>query len=387
MPSNASVKVLLLLTIVSMVGNLYFWMPFTRNSEETTDYAPKSYVISSVEDKIDSIRGFRKRPSYVSKGHVCTSEQMKSQLAKARNMTRSEWSGWSGCSDTQFAKLYADMTKDVASKEDPIVIVNIGANKGYTVADKYAFWVPQSGINPRSMHSLIKKEYPSFSRACGACKECLFDGPSSLDIKREHLDLLKVFAVEPSITNVNLLRKVKDWIGSDSFNVVHAAGLDYTGTVTFPVTELGYEKGFVGQNPGKGKTTIEIPSITVDDFVKENNLRIIDILSIDTEGFDPLVLEGAHEVISNQKAKTIFFEYHMVGYWRRNAETSYKLEETVNFLDFHGYDCYIEGQDEVLRMTGCWDPVFEFRMWSNILCVLRSDRSVNQIAMSLAKRI
>lgn len=33
---------------------------------------------------------------------------------------------------------------------------------------------------------------------------------------------------------------------------------------------------------------------------------------------------------------------------------------------------YFDGKPELTRLTGCWDPSYEFRGWSNVVCVLRS---------------
>lgn len=353
----------------------------------TYSCAPCSQVgdMSSLEIAIPSIKGFSKRPSLVSKGHICTPEQLKKQSELARHLSRTHtWHIWSGCSKTDFLQLYAQEVASLASKENPMVLINIGANKGYSIVDKYAYWVQESGVNPRSLHKFIQKAFPSLKRSCDTCGECNFKGPESLDIKRENLDKLKVFAVEPSPGNIELLDKVKEWLNTDFFTVIQAAGLNEAGTVQFPNTTMGDTLGYL-EKPSQSSVTV--PTITVQDLAKENNLDTIDMLFIDTEGFDPLVLEGSKSLIAKQKIKIIIFEYHSVNYWAKNNPQSYSLEETSDFFDFFGYDCYIEGTNEMLRLTGCWINLFEFRTWSNILCVLRSEIVANEIAMSISKHL
>jgi hypothetical protein len=54
-----------------------------------------------------------------------------------------------------------------------------------------------------------------------------------------------------------------------------------------------------------------------------------------------------------------------------------KVEDVVNKLDGYGYDCFfLQKYNTVIRITGCWDPRYEFHEWSNVMCVLR-----NEVAM------
>jgi hypothetical protein len=46
----------------------------------------------------------------------------------------------------------------------------------------------------------------------------------------------------------------------------------------------------------------------------------------------------------------------------------------VQELDGFGYDCFFEGQSRLWRITGdCWDSLYEFHKWSNVMCLLRTD--------------
>ena len=53
---------------------------------------------------------------------------------------------------------------------------------------------------------------------------------------------------------------------------------------------------------------IEVEQIKLSDYVKNNNIIVIDFLKIDTEGYEFDVLTGAEDVLS--KVKIIFFEHH-----------------------------------------------------------------------------
>jgi FkbM family methyltransferase len=54
----------------------------------------------------------------------------------------------------------------------------------------------------------------------------------------------------------------------------------------------------------------EIEITTIDDFVREHDIKQIDFLKIDTEGHELAVLKGAKEALSNGIIKMIQFEFN-----------------------------------------------------------------------------
>jgi hypothetical protein len=54
-----------------------------------------------------------------------------------------------------------------------------------------------------------------------------------------------------------------------------------------------------------------------------------------------------------------------------------QLKDVVSLLDSFGFDCYLLQQKLALRITGCWDPAFEFHYWSNVMCVLREEEAMS----------
>ena len=106
------------------------------------------------------------------------------------------------------------------------------------------------------------------------------------------------------------------------------------------------------------------------------------------------------------------FEYHFMDIWK-----TVQLEDVVHVLDLHDFDCYFQGNARLWPITGkssvatvscsflrgyyfsccniripllssysnfslfkyiyivgsCWDARYEFKFWSNVLCVLRGD--------------
>lgn len=113
-----------------------------------------------------------------------------------------------------------------------------------------------------------------------------------------------------------------------------------------------------------------------------NTRLLIDILVIDTEGFDGEVLRGAGDTITKGKVRCIMFTYNSLCPWG-----SMKLRTVLNALEgTHikskprkgiytetDFVCYIQGTKHLWRLTGCWDHLYEFHQSSNIICVQRGD--------------
>ena len=72
-----------------------------------------------------------------------------------------------------------------------------------------------------------------------------------------------------------------------------------------------YKKKFFLINLFKGKIIkdrLEISILKLDDFIIKNNISSIDLLKIDTEGFELDVLKGVNNNL--KKTKAVYFEHH-----------------------------------------------------------------------------
>ena len=106
----------------------------------------------------------------------------------------------------------------------------------------------------------------------------------------------------------------------------------------------------------------------------------VDVLSIDTEGNDPLVLQGARRTLAD-KVGYVEFEYHRVGAW---ATT--KLSSVIQDLDGLGFVCYWIGVGKLWRITGCFHPSYDVPHWSNIGCVKASHVEWYEVMERIFKR-
>jgi len=95
----------------------------------------------------------------------------------------------------------------------------------------------------------------------------------------------------------------------------------------------GSEVSSIYDYPHKGESNwIDCPVKKGDSYVSEKSIKTIDYLKIDTEGNEPLVLEGLYENLKNGNIRVIQFEYGRV-----NIITKYLLRDFYQFFSDLGY--------------------------------------------------
>ncbi|KAG2428334.1 hypothetical protein HXX76_010481 [Chlamydomonas incerta] len=245
---------------------------------------------------------------------------------------------------------------------------------------------------------MAHKYYVSDAEGCGVCRDCE-QGPQGEQQRAavaaaagRPLASVDVHCFEPSWWHQRALKAARDQVyGSPGaprsttdkgaagggtavrFNVLPYAVSNATGVTQFPAnctSELcNLEAGSL-----EGETWVDVNVTTVDDYVRRNGIDKIDILKIDTEGFDPTVLAGAYNTLLRHKAEVLSFEYHH--YWTRSGGT---LPMCLDYLEQLGYSCYFDGP-KLHRLTGCWDPGFEIKDWSNVVCAVRGSPMEGRLA-------
>ena len=106
-------------------------------------------------------------------------------------------------------------------------------------------------------------------------------------------------------------------------------------------------------------------------------LRRIHWLSIDAEGWDPLILEGARELLRTQRVDLLEFEYHSKGLWAAALPAGERrdLKSALTQLHEFGYSCLWQGDKGGLAEASgsSWCDEYEIRSHSNLVCSWRED--------------
>mmetsp|Transcript_69118 Transcript_69118/g.114907 ORF Transcript_69118/g.114907 Transcript_69118/m.114907 type:complete len:336 (-) Transcript_69118:180-1187(-) len=259
------------------------------------------------------------------------------------------------------------------------VLVDAGANKGYTIARFMALW---SGERLRSIwHDEIRK----YARAqhsghlawnsCGSCFDCRAREPKAVGIPSQ------AHALELAPSNRALLRYLVNATNlTENVHVHDLAASNASLHMAFPHTAqlIGYEGNTVSSNSMAVRLR-PVNATSIDNFMESERLFEVYQLTIDTEGHDAKVLEGAHEALRQRKITVLQFEFG--GKWPR-TET---LAKTVESLGAFGYECFLLARFSPIPISGvCWLDGFGTYSWRNVLCAYK-DQHLNVLYTAGAK--
>lgn len=145
-----------------------------------------------------------------------------------------------------------------------------------------------------------------------------------------HSKCKAVFAIEPLPNNMNILNKNISMNGVSNIHPIQAAASYYDGYINLNYTnDMAYKDG--------GKSSIKVRTIKIDSL----NLKALEILKIDVEGFEMDVLYGSIDTIKKFRPQ-IILETHSKEL-KRNS---------LNFLKALGYSLSHEGREISLNNNG-----------------------------------
>ena len=278
--------------------------------------------------------------------------------------------------------------------EAPAVIFVAGANKGFGIISllnrfgdrrmKPLAW--QVALRRYKERRARQALTPASASSCGVCGACREPQPPIARLLASHLEL---HAFELTQANAAWLIHARKAFGLDrkahSLVVTRAAVSNASGELLVPVSGAASVVGEESISPlgislgtshaasraeaqSRGPEKIErVRAIALDDYARNARVQHIDFLSIDTEGFDALVLEGAAGLLERGAVTVVEFEYHFTAYWNASQAESRSLEGVVRSLGRWGYTCFFQGNARladgcVAAITGsCWRAAYEVR--------------------------
>ena len=268
-----------------------------------------------------------------------------------------------------------------ASAGGDLVMLNVGANKGFNLAE----WMQRyttADISHRQWHHLMMKraEPPCALQCCGVCLIC-----HRKRMTQAASATLRMHAFELQPSNERLLRQMVRMTGAPvevhAQAVSNASGIVYTRDSGSP----GYESVSAMRQP-RGRA-LPRNVTTVDLFLAARGIPRVGLVSIDTEGWDAFVMRGMERSLRARAIDAVEFEYTRA--WKPHLG-EHALKDHLAWLDSVGYTCFWQGNRGALAQAngGCWKDEYHERIshrWSNLVCTARDDllevfRSVNQNA-------
>ena len=111
----------------------------------------------------------------------------------------------------------------------------------------------------------------------------------------------------------------------------HANVFDYTNSLLPFSNNLRMD--IWGENDVKEIGQIECDFFTIDDFMKNNNIPVVDFMKIDVQGAEYKVFEGARKALSEKRIKAIQMEVNITDLYEGQKSMGYY----VNLLEGYGY--------------------------------------------------
>jgi FkbM family methyltransferase len=280
---------------------------------------------------------------------------------------------WSACYAKDYIEKFYLADLNIPYRQNKLFF-DIGANKGYTIASWLSMWKPNLGINPKSLHVYLSQALGITD--CGACSDCNEEIAFN-ESRNDYLNTtLEIHAFEPIESTCQALLRVDTRFNISKLYIHQVAISNTSGITNMTKCYAGGELCglmYAGSN-GPNEGSFQVKTITLDDFVEQNKIKQqIDLLKIDTEGADPLVLQGAKKLLSQQQIRMLIFENQGVGAWGENS-----LLQVIESLNTNGFTCYMLGKTGIARLTNCWSPIFDVRKWSNVLCVHRREERLRR---------
>ena len=120
-----------------------------------------------------------------------------------------------------------------------------------------------------------------------------------------------IYAFEPSDKTFALLQRTAE-LNSNIIPVKKGLSSTTESIPLFVNDHSSISDSFMDKEADAGFERIsEIEVISIDDFVRENNLPRVDFIKADIEGFERHMLEGAQETLRNFAPKLALCTYHL----------------------------------------------------------------------------
>jgi FkbM family methyltransferase len=225
----------------------------------------------------------------------------------------------------------------------PVTVVNVGANKGYSLASFADLFVPEMGLTPAAIYSRILARFGdsesggSVNYPCGACNDCEADHlhsvsartcvlPSGQEVPATHFST-DIYGFEPIAANIDIIRAGVMAVANEASvpnaqihlhraAVVGDAALE---EVPFGICPPGLERCGVEAAGTAGEVATwnsdqvmveNVPATTVDAMAAKFGIEAdFDVLAVDTEGLDPEVIDGAAGMLKAHRIQLLEFEY------------------------------------------------------------------------------
>lgn len=252
----------------------------------------------------------------------------------------------------------------------PFVAMYIGCNKGMDAVNTLRMGSGNADIDKNLWRTTFLGTGQKAKLHPGVCQQELEEQflipPSSKTIDPR----AQVHCIEAMPSTARKLSGAAKKLGWEKWlKVQNLAMNDQDGTTLFPDHDavVGIEnKGIKSCEEQENTTNCkEVPTLRLDSYTQKYGLEksVIDVLSVDVEGFDWAVISSGKETLA--RTNYLEFEYNWMGPWGKQS-----LKDSLTELKDQGFICYWPGRfGHIWRLTDCWQDYYDLKFWSNVACV------------------
>lgn len=181
-----------------------------------------------------------------------------------------------------------------------------------------------------------------------------------------------VHVFEPIKLNLSMINTNAAINSMENLIINNSAVGSSRGSVKFSISEDSAYSSIKNTGRIRELKSISVPLTTIDDYVKSNGIKRIDILKVDVEGAENLVLDGLIEVLSNpsKKPRFILMELYDDNLKVFNASIAKIIKKMEAF---HYYPFIINSKNSDLIR---FDPVMHKKFY-NIIFKRKFHKDVN----------
>jgi len=206
---------------------------------------------------------------------------------------------------------------------------------------RYLVWTGEDvGKRLLILRSFERNETAFFKKHIKPGDVCLDVGGNigyfSLNFAKSCLPEGSVYVFEPIERNVLVIKLAAIINGFENIEVIESAVSDTEGEVSLEVPEQDSAYAYLSAVGAKGGKTVSC--ITIDNFVREKELRKVSVLKVDVEGAEHMVLLGARGLLSDKKMRPRVVMAELVGDFLGRFSSS--IDAVVKYMADFGYKAF-----------------------------------------------
>ena len=178
----------------------------------------------------------------------------------------------------------------------------------------------------------------------------------TVDVLLGLFPLANIHAFEPGRAAFNSLTATHSQLRNVTFNNF-ALGSD-PGKQPFFANSASVLSSFLPLGPdGWGEITErpEVSISTVDTYCSEHGIQLLDLLKVDTQGFELEILKGSKRMLNERRIRLIYLEIM----FSKAYENLPRMDKIYGFLADHGFDLYAFYKFHFLHDRASWtDALF-----------------------------